>query len=342
MQKIRTLLWPFSLIYGSITYFRNKLFDLRILSTYVLPNKSICVGNLNTGGTGKTPHVAYLTVFLSQQMETAILSRGYGRKTKGFIVLSSKNTAEEVGDEPLFYKHSFGESVHVAVCENRKIGAQKMQQLFPTNQLIILDDAFQHRRIKAGLNILLTDFHLPFSEDLVLPAGNLREFQSGKNRADIIIVTKCPPKLSELQKSNLAKSLKVDPEVLFFSTINYAPFQSFGKIVSNPKHILLITGIANPIALVEKLSEKYVVEHLKFSDHHSFSSEEIKQIHQKFDTFVERDAIILTTEKDFMRIKDFGVAENFNAYPWYYQPITVEIENEKQFKETINHYVNTI
>lgn len=342
MQKIRTLLWPFSLIYGSITYVRNKLFDLGIFSTYILPNKSICVGNLSTGGTGKTPHVAYLTAFLSGKMETAILSRGYGRKTTGFLLISQVKTAAEAGDEPLFYKHSFGDSVHVAVCENRKIGAQKIQQLFPTNELIILDDAFQHRRVKAGLNILLTDFHLPFSKDLVLPAGNLREFQSGKNRADIVIVTKCPPNLTEMQKSNLAKSLKVNPETLFFSSISYAPFQSFGKIVSNPTHILLVTGIANPTALVDKLSEKYAVEHLKFKDHHSFSMEEIEQIHQKFDTFAYGNAIILTTEKDFMRLKDFCTAENFNAYPWYYQPITVEIENEKQFKQTINQYVNTI
>jgi tetraacyldisaccharide 4'-kinase len=342
MQKIRTLLWPFSLIYGSITYFRNKLFDLGILSTYVLPNKSICVGNLSTGGTGKTPHVAYLTAFLSGKMETAILSRGYGRKTSGFLLISEQNTASEAGDEPLFYKHSFGEIVHVAVCENRKIGAQKIQQLFPKNELIILDDAFQHRKIKAGMNILLTDYNSPFSKDFVLPAGNLREFKSGKNRADIFIVTKCPPKLSEAQKSKLAKSLKVNPEVLFFSSISYAPFQSFGKIVSQPTHILLVTGIANPSDLLEKLSEKYTVEHLKYKDHHSFCIEEIEQIHQKFDTFAYSNAIILTTEKDFMRLKDFGTAENFNSYPWYYQPITVEIENEIQFKETINQYVNTV
>ncbi len=342
MHKIRTLLWPFSLIYGIITYFRNKLFDFGILPTYVLPNKSICVGNLSTGGTGKTPHVAYLTEFLSGKIETAILSRGYGRKTSGFLLVSNQNTAQEVGDEPLFYNHTFGESVHIAVCENRKIGAQKIQQLFPTNELIILDDAFQHRKIKAGFTILLTDFNLPFSKDLLLPAGNLREFQSGKNRAEIFIVTKCPPQLSEAQKSNMAKSLKVNPEKLFFSSINYAPFKSFGKIVGNPRHILLVTGIANPNALVEKLSEKYFVEHLKFRDHHSFSKEEIEQIHQKFDTFAYSDAIILTTEKDFMRLKDFGLAENFNAYPWYYQPITVEIDNDKQFKETINKYVNTL
>lgn len=342
MQKIRTLLWPFSLIYGSVTYLRNKLFDLGIFSSYILPNKSICVGNLSTGGTGKTPHVAYLAALLSGKMETAILSRGYGRKTSGFLLISKENTAAEAGDEPLFYKHYFGDAVHVAVCENRKIGAQKIEQLFPTNQLIILDDAFQHRRVKAGLNILLTEFHLPFSKDLVLPAGNLREFKSGKNRADIFIVTKCPANLSDSQKSNLAKMLKVNPEVLFFSSISYAPFQSFGKIVTNPTHILLVTGIANPTDLVEKLSKKYTVEHLKYKDHHSFSMEEIEQIHQKFDTFAYSNAIILTTEKDYMRLKDSGTTENFNAYPWYYQPITVEIENEKQFKETIHHYVNTI
>jgi tetraacyldisaccharide 4'-kinase len=342
MQILRKLLWPFSLIYGFIAFLRNKCYDLDIFDTFLIPNKSICVGNLSVGGTGKTPHVAFLAEYLFQKKETAILSRGYGRKTQGFINVNEKSSAEQVGDEPLFYFTHFKNKVHVAVCEKRKIGVLELYKLFPSNELIILDDAFQHRAVKAGLSILLTDFNTPFSSDLVLPAGNLREWRLGKKRADCVIVTKCPSELTELEKKTVAINLGVQREKVYFSTIEYGELIPLQLQVEDPKSVLLITGIANPKPLIRHLKSKYAVEHLQYDDHHAFTKEEIDKIHQKFDTFASGEKIILTTEKDFMRLKDFKTEWNLNAYPWYYQPITVKIDNEKQFKTLIDQYVNTI
>jgi tetraacyldisaccharide 4'-kinase len=342
MHALRKLLWPFSLVYGFITLMRNKCYDWGIFKSYVIPEKSICIGNLSVGGTGKTPHVAYLAEFLKDKFETSILSRGYGRKTKGFLLVNPNNSAEQVGDEPLFYASIFNKNVHVAVCEKRAEGVQELQQLFPSNQLIILDDAYQHRAVKAGLNILLTEFNVPFSSDLVLPAGNLREFRSGKKRAQIVIVTKCPKEIGDADKMRLANSLKVKTETLFFSETVYAPIKAFGQERSSIKKVLLVTGIANPSPLFAEIAQKYDVEHVKFGDHHAFTKQDIEEIHQKFDTFACKETIILTTEKDFMRLKAVSASWKLDDYPWYCQPITVKIDNENTFKALINQYVNTI
>lgn len=342
MKILRLFLLPFSLIYGLIVFLRNKAYDYRIFKSYKIPGFSICVGNLSVGGTGKTPHVAFLTDYLSTKMETSIVSRGYGRSTKGFILLNEKSSANEVGDEPLFYFERYSDKVHVAVSEKRKIGVQKIQELFPDNQLIILDDAFQHRAVNAGLNILLTDFHSPYSRDFVLPAGNLREWKSGKNRADLVIVTKCPDDLNESIKKDYSLELKVPSDKLFFSQIIYADWVSFGQKINNPKSILLITGIANADPLLKKLGENFIVEHLSFGDHHVFSKEDIDRIHQKFDTFASDEKIILTTEKDYMRLKHFASKWQLDNYPWYYQPITIKIDNELKFKTIIDQYVRAI
>ena len=342
MQIFRKLLWPFSLIYGLITYLRNKSYDYGIFQTYIIPDKSICVGNLSTGGTGKTPHVAYIAEFLSEKIETTLLSRGYGRKTKGFINVTEKSKVENVGDEPLFYSTQFKNKLHVAVCENRKDGIHQIKKLFPSNRLIILDDAFQHRAVKAGFSILLTDFKAPFFNDLVLPAGNLREWQNGKYRADCIIVTKCPEKLTEDQKHKISLKIGFERNSVFFSSIKYGEIVPFSNHKVQPKDILLVTGIANPTPFVDWLKKEYTVKHLQYKDHHVFSQQEIEQIHQKFDIFAGSNSIILTTEKDYMRLKDYSEEFNLNAYPWFYQPISVKIDEEIKFKETINQYVNTI
>jgi tetraacyldisaccharide 4'-kinase len=342
MHALRKLLWPFSLVYGFITLMRNKCYDWGIFKSFAIPGKSICIGNLSVGGTGKTPHVAYLAEFLNGQFETSILSRGYGRKTSGFRLVNTSDSPENVGDEPLFYASIFDKKVHVVVCEKRAEGVQKLQQLFPSNQLIILDDAYQHRAVKAGLNILLTEFNVPFSSDLVLPAGNLREFRSGKKRAQIVIVTKCPKEIGDTDKMRLANSLKVKTETLFFSEIVYAPIKAFGQERSSIKKVLLVTGIANPSPLFAEIAQKYDVEHVKFGDHHAFTKQDIEEIHQKFDTFACKETIILTTEKDFMRLKAVSASWKLDDYPWYCQPITVKIDNENTFKALINQYVNTI
>jgi len=342
MNKLRFLLFPFALIYLGITSTRNLFYKLGIFKTFVIPKKSICVGNLSVGGTGKTPHVSYLAEWLSSSFETAILSRGYGRKTTGFLVVNSNNSASEVGDEPLFYDTQFQEKVNVAVCEKRAIGVQQIQTLFPKNELIILDDAFQHRAVKADLNILITDFSKPFSDDYLMPVGTLRESCAGKNRADIIIVSKTPNDCTETTKNQIVEKLKFNPNSVFFSRIKYAEMRPFGKQIPCFQKVLLVTGIANPKPLLEHLSTNFEVEQLTFGDHHAFSKADIQRIHQKFDTFANEETIILTTEKDYMRLKDFSGDWNLKNYPWYFQPIAIEIEKEEQFKNLINQYVNTI
>jgi tetraacyldisaccharide 4'-kinase len=342
MNLIRFLLFPFSFIYLGITSTRNLLYKLGIFKTSIIPKKSICVGNLSVGGTGKTPHVSYLADFLSQTVETAILSRGYGRKTTGFLWVKPNSKASDVGDEPMFYVNRFKEKVHVAVCEKRAIGIQQIQTLFPKNELIILDDAFQHRAVKAGLNILITDFSKPFYDDYLMPVGSLRESRAGKNRADIIIVSKTPNDCTETTKNQIVEKLKFNPNSVFFSRIKYAEIQPFGKQIHSFTKVLLVTGIANPKPLLKHISKYYEVEVIKFGDHHAFSKVDIQRIHQKFDTFAHEETIILTTEKDYMRLKDFSSDWNLQNYPWYFQPITIEIENEEKFKNLINQYVNTI
>jgi tetraacyldisaccharide 4'-kinase len=342
MNLIRFLLFPFSFIYLGITSVRNIFYKLGIFKTSIIPKKSICVGNLSVGGTGKTPHVSYLADFLSQSVETAILSRGYGRKTTGFIWVKPISKASEVGDEPLFYANRFQEKVPVAVCEKRAIGVKQIQTLFPKNELIILDDAFQHRAVKAGLNIIITDFSKPFYDDYLMPVGSLRESRAGKNRADLIIVSKTPNDCTETTKNQIVKSLNFKPEFVFFSHISYAPMNPFGTEIENIKKVILVTGIANPKPLLEHISKQYDVEEIRFGDHHAFSKVDIQRIHQKFDTFAHEETIILTTEKDYMRLKDFSSDWNLQNYPWYFQPITVKIDNEEKFKNLINQYVNTI
>jgi tetraacyldisaccharide 4'-kinase len=342
MNLIRFLLFPFSFIYLGITSTRNLLYKLGIFKTSIIPKKSICVGNLSVGGTGKTPHVSYLADFLSQTVETAILSRGYGRKTTGFLWVKPNSKASDVGDEPMFYVNRFKEKVHVAVCEKRAIGIQQIQTLFPKNELIILDDAFQHRAVKSGLNILITDFSKPFYDDYLMPVGSLRESRAGKNRADIIIVSKTPNDCTETTKNQIVQSLNFKPEFVFFSHISYAPMNPFGTEIENIKKVILVTGIANPKPLLEHISKQYDVEEIRFGDHHAFSKVDIQRIHQKFDTFAHEETIILTTEKDYMRLKDFSSDWNLQNYPWYFQPITVKIDNEEKFKNLINQYVNTI
>lgn len=343
MLFLRLFLFPFSLLYGLGISIRNKLFDLGFFSVYIIPKKSICIGNLSVGGTGKTPMAIYLTQMLINEQSIALLSRGYGRKTKGFKAVNNNETAQTVGDEPMQYIEKFNNQIRVAVCEKRAIGIQKIYELFPKTTLIILDDAFQHRAVKAGFNILLTDFTKPFYEDSLLPAGRLRESKKGKNRADCIIVSKCPEHISDQTKADFITKIAVAHENIFFSTIVYdqlIPIAS--KNISNPKNILLITGIANTEPLIKHLSKTYNVEHIAFRDHYRFTKEDIQTIHRKFNTFVEDNWIIVTTEKDLMRLKNNISTWNLVDYPWYYQPISIQFDNEEKFKTLIKDYVNTI
>lgn len=344
MYKWRVVLFPFGFLYGVITAIRNLLFDYGLKAVFKIPGKSICVGNLSVGGTGKTPHIAYLADLLENEFKVQILSRGYGRQTKGFFLLDENSTSKTVGDEPLFYFQNFKKST-VAVCESRKEGIQTLQTL-EKSDVILLDDAFQHRAVKAGLNILLTDYNSPYYSDLMLPAGNLREWQRGRKRADLVLVSKSPTLISRQEKEEITRKLKFNPENVFFTHIIYADLKPFGKSIVWNKHefksIILVTGIANPEPLVRHLSQDHHLELISFPDHHDFTLEDIQKIHKKFDTFADEKKVIVTTEKDFVRLNDSIFATEIQRYPWFYQQISVKIDREQTFNNKIQSYVREI
>lgn len=340
MKLLRWLLLPFSLLYGLGTGLRNWLYDRKLISSWVIPDKAIVVGNLSVGGTGKSPLVAYLIEhFLKENRNVATLSRGYGRKTKGVLFAQPESTAKDLGDEPLQYYSRFGKKIQVVVAEKRAEGAQAILEKHPKTDVILLDDAFQHRAITAGLNILVTRYDDPFHNDFIMPTGNLREWRSGAFRADIIMVSKCPEKISEEEKILFSKKLCKNGQKIFFSSIKYGDLLPVSN--SRPEkieNVLLVTGIATPEPLIRHLESNFNLTHLKFADHHDFTDKDIGSIHQKFNTFASRDKIIVTTEKDFMRLREFKEVTD-GEIPWFYQPIEVKIDNEEEFNNLLNAYV---
>lgn len=352
----KVFLFPFSFLYGCIAAIRNFLYDQGIKSSYPIPGKSIVIGNLSMGGTGKSPHTLYLWHLLEKKHPVAILSRGYGRKTRGLLEVKENHTADEVGDEPLMFKKRVGEKSLVIVSGDRKTGVNLIRSK-SENAVILLDDAFQHRKVKAGFSILLTDYNKPYYADCVVPSGTLREWKCGKDRADCIIVTKCPESLSDIEKKTISQRLTVsswrgrsgrkatpglNEELVFFSRIIYGDLIPFGKEVSAYTTILLITGIADPTPLEKHLERSYNVESMVFPDHYHFTKADLVKIHTKFDTFTPQNSIIVTTEKDFMRLEPLLKGADRQAYPWYYQSITVKLDKEEAFKTLINNYVDTI
>jgi tetraacyldisaccharide 4'-kinase len=338
-MKLRYFLFPFSFFYGLITSIRNTLYDNNLLSSKSHELKTIVVGNLSTGGTGKSPFVLYLIELLNKEKNLGILSRGYGRKSKGYLSLSNDSKADEVGDEPLmFLQNSLGR-IQASVCEDRNEGINSMISDNSNLECIILDDAFQHRKLKSGFNILLTTFQDPFFNDYLLPAGNLRELRKGALRSNVIVVTKCPSDLTQNQKVYFEKKLKKYERPVFFSNIQYGQIKSFTKEAEQIKSILLVAGIANPKNMFEYLNKNYYVEEFMFSDHHNYTQADIQKIHQKFDTFASDSKAIVTTLKDFMRLKDKIHDWGLNEYPWYVLPITIEIDRETEFIKLIKDYV---
>ena len=314
LLKYSKLLYPFALIYGSITWFRNKLFDWGILKQITFRIPIISIGNLSMGGTGKTPHIEYFVTRYKDNKNIAVISRGYGRKTKGFRYVNSTDVAADAGDEPLQIKQKFKEII-VAVGENRVEAIRSVLKDYPATDLVFLDDAFQHRYVKPSLNVLLTDYSNPFWKDAIVPAGRLREFAFGWKRADAIIITKSP----ETINIEIPESLNSKP--LYFSKIVYQkPVLVKGH---SSKKIILITGIANPLPLLDHLKNDVyeLIHHFNFSDHHNFSNYDITSILSKTDS--EPGSLIVTTEKDWMRLKPFLENQNLNLA---YIPISIEIE----------------
>ncbi len=331
MSIPRKILLPFSPLYGIVTRSRNIFYDKGIFESksYELP--VICVGNLSVGGTGKSPMVEYLISYIKENYRVGTLSRGYGRSTKGFYLLNENDTADKVGDEPLQFKNKFPD-VNVAVDEDRQRGITEMLK-FADPEVIILDDAFQHRRVRAGLNILLTSYGDLYVDDYLLPGGNLREPISGASRAQIVVVTKCSRELSKQEQGRIAERLQLKShQKLFFSYIAYSS-ELRNTEVSNSlnslrgKNITLVTGIANPQPLLDHLKKENIdFKHLKFPDHYNFKEKDIEGI---------LDEVILTTEKDYMRLKN--IAENRSLF---YIPIKMKfLNNEEKFQVLIDQYI---
>ncbi len=318
-------------IYYAVTSLRNKLYDLDIKKSVSYDFPLICVGNLSVGGTGKTPMVEYLINLLKHDYKLATLSRGYKRKTKGFQLANETSSANTLGDEPLQFYSKFKNDILVAVDSDRNNGIKTLRLLENKPEVILLDDAFQHRKVKAGFNILLTAYGNIYTEDFVLPTGNLREPKIGAKRAHVIVVTKCPMDLSENDKTSIIKKLNIKPyQHVFFSFINYAEivFSLERSVKLNQlKDFTLVTGIANANTLVEFLKEKDLkFDHLNFNDHHDFSETDIKELETK--------QLIITTEKDFMRLKHYQSLKN----KLFYLPIAIGLNNEPKFNKLIKDF----
>lgn len=338
MNFLRKILFPFAVLYGFITSIRNFLFDYGILKSYSFPIPVIAVGNLSVGGTGKTPQIEYLIRLLSNKYKIATLSRGYKRKSEGFILANATSNAEILGDEPFQFYKKFP-NIQVAVDANRKNGIEQLLSQSNKPDVILLDDAFQHRKVKAGFYILLNAYNDLFINDFMLPTGNLRESRSGAKRADMIIVTKCPRDISELAQNKIKKTLLRENEKqaeVFFTFIDYDD-----KIYSNNKTLnvnevktvdkLLLAGIAKPESFFAYLQSEND-ECLMYPDHHHFSEKEIVEIKEK-----AKNKIIITTEKDFVRLN-----EKLPNDSLFYLPIKSSfVNNSTDFDKQIINYVGT-
>jgi tetraacyldisaccharide 4'-kinase len=348
MVLLRILLYPLSLLFGFLTFLRNKFYDWQIFTSRSFQLPVISVGNLSTGGTGKTPHVEYLIRLLKDQYQVATLSRGYKRKTKGFILAGEDHGPIEIGDEPTQFFKKFN-SIKVAVDENRVHGIENLLALPDAPEVILLDDAFQHRKVRPGLSILLTDFYNLYARDYVLPTGNLREFRSGSQRADAIIVTKSPKVLSPYTRQRITRELKPEAgQRLFFSYIRHGKLTAIPGIDFKPEGrsqysaALLVAGIANPYPLEMYLKDKIGhIETLIFPDHHQFTGKGVEDIIERFDQILIKNKIMVTTEKDMMRLKHPDLLIKLKTLPLCFVPMEIRInkDDREEFDNYILRYV---
>ncbi len=348
MNYWRILLIPFSCLYGLVIRFRHFLFNVGILKSESFPVPIIGLGNLSLGGTGKTPFVEYLVRLLMEENNIATLSRGYGRKTKGFLLADSGCSYKDIGDEPMQYFHEFGNKITVAVDEDRRNGIRQLLKMDQKPDLVLLDDSFQHRYVKPGLSILLTDYHKLYTDDYLLPAGTLRDTVSAAKRADIIIVTKTDKVLSPFVRKEIVEKLHVKQQQnLFFSYITYGKFIPFPGVKKyedkmKPSSIILFSGIANAAPLIEHvraICNELVI--MKFSDHHAYHKKDFLKIKKEFDDVFVKRKIVLTTEKDTMRLINSPYFRLLENVPLYYIPIRVKIHQEDRlkFRNQIIEYV---
>lgn len=346
MKYLRALLLPFSLIYGLVVIIRNFLYDAGLFKSHRFDLPVIAVGNLEVGGAGKSPMTEYLVRLLKDQYKLATLSRGYGRATKGYVLADNNATAAQIGDEPSQFKHKFP-NITVAVCEKRVDGIAQLQN---DHELIILDDAYQHRAVKPGLSILLFDYNSLKNPRWVLPAGNYREPFFGKWRAGIIIVTKCPDDLQQYQLEKIVADIAPQPyQQMFFTSIEYLGLQDLngkadGTVIDTDTTVFLLTGIANPTPLVSHIkTQTSNIIHYNYPDHHRFSLKNITKLADEFLAHPAQNKVIITTEKDAQRLGEQELLPLVKKLPILVLPIGISFlhhghEFDKMIKEYVGEY----
>ena len=330
------LLLPLTMWYAIGVAVRNLLFDWGLKRSDCPEVPTIGIGNLRVGGTGKTPHTEYLIRLLAGR-RVALLSRGYGRKTQGFVLADDSSTASQIGDEPMMMVRKFPQ-LTVAVCEDRVEGVRRLMEMPQKPDVVLLDDVYQHRHIRPVLNILLTEYGDPYCNDHILPFGNLREGRRGRRRADIVVVTKCPDSISDGQREMMRQRLKLNArQQLFFSHISYAkPVAVYDAAMPDAvEEVVLVTGIAHPEPLVRYLEKEYKVYHLRFADHHPFGEDDCERIIETYNRLKKSRTVVFTTEKDAARMRDAEARRHLQSLPLFYIPIEVKLENGSLFDSVI-------
>ncbi len=352
MQEIfRFLLAPFALLYSFIAWLRNKFFDWGVFHSMQFDVPTISIGNLTVGGTGKTPHIEYLIrLLLKSNYSPATLSRGYGRKTSGFVLADMNSTSKDIGDEPRMFKQKFP-FIPVGVVENRVLGVPNLLMSSPNTQVVLLDDAFQHRSLKPHLNILLTEYGNLFTRDYVLPIGRLRESRKGYKRANMIVVTKSPEKISIQEKQKIiAEIIPTERQRVYFSHLVYGNSYSlllpdFKLNLNANMDVLLVCGIARPEKLISYLQTKVKNVYVrKFEDHHEYSIDELYTLEETFGNLQSKEKVIITTEKDAMRLMEFRSWIAENNLPVYVLPVEVKFhpDDEEKFNNHILYFMEKI
>lgn len=319
---VKIFLFPFAIIYDGITRFRNYLFDINHKPSFEFQTSVISIGNLSVGGTGKTPMAEYLIRLLISSKRIATLSRGYGRRTRGFRFASTEDSAATIGDEPFQFYLKFRNTITVTVGEDRAYAIPQILHQFPETDVILMDDAFQHRWVKPQLSILLTEYTHPFYDDLLLPSGRLRESRAGAKRADAVVVTKCPQD-AEIDFDHIARKCQryAGNIPVFFSAIKYTEPIFFGKIAVFSSKVILVSGIANTQSLIEHVNRHFtVLKHFDFPDHHVYTKNDLESV-IRFRKKAGVEVTILTTEKDMAKLIDEKFCDYVDTEIWYYLPI---------------------
>ncbi|MEO7992480.1 MAG: tetraacyldisaccharide 4'-kinase [Chryseolinea sp.] len=337
MVILRILLFPFAVLYNLITRFRNRLYDQGFRPSVAFDLPVISVGNLTVGGTGKTPMIEHLIRLLSNDHKVATLSRGYGRTTKGIRLASKMDNAFTLGDEPYQFHRKYGDKVIVSVGEERALAIANIIQEAEDTQVVLLDDAFQHRRVRPSFSVLLSDYSRPFYTDFLLPTGRLRESRSQATRADVVVVTKCPSEITDDKMMRIEKAIrKYADKPVFFATIHYGIALPIGHAKGDiGRDVILVSGIANADPLLTYIKQGFELkEHVHFGDHHAYTTEDLEKIELIYQRYP--GACILTTEKDMVKLDAPEFKSIIDKLPFFYLPIEVEfIKNGRDFDELV-------